>query len=704
MKSQKLAAILAVTVLGTCSMTFAENPIIRMNSIEVSAADVEATYIGSGYQLNYKTVDNNIEITNFTKTSSASSVSVVIPSKINGCSVTSIGAYAFSGKDISSVIIPDTVVSFGNYSFYNCSKLKTVTLSKNLSSEKSGGYLFYKSKNIEIVNVPENMADPSFVDHFNYYTNTVVQGSSVTSAYKLDYKISDHQIEITSFTKTTSASAVGVIIPSTINGYNVTSIGKFAFYCCDGISSIVMPDTVISLGDYSFSTCSNLKTVTLSRNLSSEKSGGYLFYNSTSIETVYVPENMIDQTFIDHFNYHLDTVIKGSVNNSQYRLDYEIPIKDRNATITKYNANANASDNVTVTIPDTILGRNVTKIATGAFSSSNVYQVIMSNNITTLESRSFNGCANLKKLTVSKNVSCAQSGGYLFTGCNNLTDITVPADMADREFISHFQYCIGGAKLIKPDVDAKVTQVYNNLKSKSANVNWNISGLSGNAKENAKYEVAKYIHSQLASNLIRYDASYSMPQTAYALVSGKGACAGMSRSYILLLLKSGFTKDDVQLISAPGHALVGIKLYNQWYFVECTNSNPESFAMTYQNEWYNGTPEGQYDGYIIPGTYSYYCDADGTRVVSQESEAYLAQCYKSNYNRGDVNMDGVTNSSDLSILNNYLNGGNSSINLVNADVNYDGKIDSNDYNSLNDIVSGKFTFADMIKKVYGRII
>lgn len=704
MKSQKLAAILAVTVLGTCSMTFAENPIIRMNSIEVSAADVEATYIGSGYQLNYKTVDNNIEITNFTKTSSASSVSVVIPSKINGCSVTSIGAYAFSGKDISSVIIPDTVVSLGNYSFYNCSKLKTVTLSKNLSSEKSGGYLFYKSKNIEIVNVPENMADPSFVDHFNYYTNTVVQGSSVTSAYKLDYKISDHQIEITSFTKTTSASAVGVIIPSTINGYNVTSIGKFAFYCCDGISSIVMPDTVISLGDYSFSTCSNLKTVTLSRNLSSEKSGGYLFYNSTSIETVYVPENMIDQTFIDHFNYHLDTVIKGSVNNSQYRLDYEIPIKDRNATITKYNANANASDNVTVTIPDTILGRNVTKIATGAFSSSNVYQVIMSNNITTLESWSFNGCANLKKLTVSKNVSCAQSGGYLFTGCNNITDITVPADMADREFISHFQYCIGGAKLIKPDVDAKVTQVYNNLKSKSANVNWNISGLSGNAKENAKYEVAKYIHSQLASNLIRYDASYSMPQTAYALVSGKGACAGMSRSYILLLLKSGFTKDDVQLISAPGHALVGIKLYNQWYFVECTNSNPESFAMTYQNEWYNGTPEGQYDGYIIPGTYSYYCDADGTRVVSQESEAYLAQCYKSNYNRGDVNMDGVTNSSDLSILNNYLNGGNSSINLVNADVNYDGKIDSNDYNSLNDIVSGKFTFADMIKKVYGRII
>ena len=135
MRSRKLAAILAVTVLGTCSMTFTESPIIKMNSIEVSAANVEGTYIGSGYQLNYKVLDHNIEITGFTKTSSASSVNVVIPNTINGYSVTSIGAYAFSGKDISSVIIPDTVISLGNYSFYNCSKLKTVTLSKNLSSE-----------------------------------------------------------------------------------------------------------------------------------------------------------------------------------------------------------------------------------------------------------------------------------------------------------------------------------------------------------------------------------------------------------------------------------------------------------------------------------------------------------------------------------------------------------------------------------------
>ena len=311
MKSKKLAAILTVTLLGTCSVAVPTNQLISISQIEVSAASTEGIYTGSGFTLNYTVSDSKIEITGFTKTSSASAVSVIIPSTINGYNVTSIGDFAFYCCDsISSVIIPDTVVSLGKYSFSTCSNLKTVTLSRNLSSAKSGGYLFFNSVNIETVNVPENMVDPSFIDHFSYHTNTVIKGTKYDSQYKLEYKIADHQIEITGFTKTSSASTVGVTIPSTINGYNVTSIGDFAFYCCDSISSVIIPDTVVSLGKYSFSTCSNLKTVTLSRNLSSAKSGGYLFFNSVNIETVYVPENMVDPTFIDHFNYHSNITFK----------------------------------------------------------------------------------------------------------------------------------------------------------------------------------------------------------------------------------------------------------------------------------------------------------------------------------------------------------------------------------------------------------
>ena len=158
MKSQKLAAILAVTVLGTCSMTFAENPIIRMNSIEVSAADVEATYIGSGYQLNYKTVDNNIEITNFTKTSSASSVSVVIPSKINGCSVTSIGAYAFNSLwGITEIEIPASVESLAQGSFQWCGIVEKITFAPGSHLKEIAGGAFYQCEKVKQIVLPDSI-------------------------------------------------------------------------------------------------------------------------------------------------------------------------------------------------------------------------------------------------------------------------------------------------------------------------------------------------------------------------------------------------------------------------------------------------------------------------------------------------------------------------------------------------------------------
>ena len=42
-------------------------------------------------------------------------------------------------------------------------------------------------------------------------------------------------------------------IPSQIGGYRVTSIGDCAFEWCDGLTSVVIPDSVTSIGDYAFS-------------------------------------------------------------------------------------------------------------------------------------------------------------------------------------------------------------------------------------------------------------------------------------------------------------------------------------------------------------------------------------------------------------------------------------------------------------------
>ena len=58
-----------------------------------------------------------------------------------------------------------------------------------------------------------------------------------------------------------------VTIPSkvTYNGtqYNVTGIGKDAFYDCSGLTSVTIPNSVTSIGQEAFSYCSHLTSVTI---------------------------------------------------------------------------------------------------------------------------------------------------------------------------------------------------------------------------------------------------------------------------------------------------------------------------------------------------------------------------------------------------------------------------------------------------------
>lgn len=529
----------------------------------------------------------------------------------------------------------------------------------------------------------------------NVFNSTAIVASAATPASSFNYSVSGNNATITGY----KGTATAVEIPEYINGKKVTKIGNNAF-ANKSIKSVIIPDSVTSLGSYSFYNCKDLKKVTLSKNLVSSYSGGYLFYLSPVTEVV-VNGNMSDPAFVDHFNYHTDAVVTGTIDG----LKYSMPINTKKVTITGYSGNGGV-----VSIPDYILGKPVTTIGESAFNGNkNITEIKFGNNVESLQSYSFNNCTALKTITLGANISTKASGGYLFNGCDALKTINVPYEMKDKDFVFHFKYLDCFAQFIRTETDMRLETVLNELKSDNPSLNWNIRGLQGAERERAKYEVARYIHSRLGNDnksdnsvYIHYQKS-AEDNLPYCLVSGTGTCAGMSSAYALLLLQAGFELNEVDLIGTPGHQLAGIKLFDQWYLVECTNNDPSSFAMHHTTDgWYkpgttNGVVKIESRDQIYRATGPLYTNYGTAVNVNADTQAYIANKYgranggnapyADEYARGDINMDNSIDAFDITSLRRYFNGTfDSGINLANCDFNHDGKIDTTDLRDLQDFV------------------
>ena len=126
---RKLCAIsLSALMVGGAGL--AEVGSFAFASLSVSAAETtEATPESSFvYAVNE---DDTISITRF----NGSETDVVIPSTIDGKSVTSIGSYAFSEcTSLTSVTIPDSVTSIGTWAFSDCTSLTSVTIPDSVTS------------------------------------------------------------------------------------------------------------------------------------------------------------------------------------------------------------------------------------------------------------------------------------------------------------------------------------------------------------------------------------------------------------------------------------------------------------------------------------------------------------------------------------------------------------------------------------------
>ena len=203
--------------------------------------------------------------------------SVTIPD-----SVTSIGDGAFElCTSLTSVTIPNSVTSIGNWTFSSCDSLTNVTIGSSVTS--IGDSAFYDCNGLSDVyynGTADEWEAITIGSNNDPLLNATIHYNSVSSNI-FSYTIADGEATITDCDESVSGA---VTIPSTIEGYPVTSIGNSAFSICYSLTNVTIPDSVTNIGDGAFFGCTSLTSVTIPNSVTSIGNGAFwACYNLTNI-------------------------------------------------------------------------------------------------------------------------------------------------------------------------------------------------------------------------------------------------------------------------------------------------------------------------------------------------------------------------------------------------------------------------------------
>lgn len=256
--------------------------------------------------------------------------------------------------------IPNSVTSIKHHAFSNCVSLTTVLIGSSVNS--IGDYVFSSCEKLQVIYVSDDNETYSSKDGVLFdkaLTKLIVCPAGKKGVYT---------------------------IPNT-----VTSIEDWAFESCSGLTSVVIPNSVTTIGHNAFEDCTGLTSMTLPNSVTSML--GCTFLNCTGLRSVTLSESLT-------------------------RI---------------YGANFDGCTSLTsIEIPD-----KVTSIGDDAFNGCpSLTSVIIPNSVTSIGQRAFASCSGLTSVVIGEAVT---SIGYAaFVECPNLNSVTIFAKKPPTCTNNHF--------------------------------------------------------------------------------------------------------------------------------------------------------------------------------------------------------------------------------------------------------------------------
>ena len=227
-------------------------------------------------------------------------------------------------------------------------------------------------------------------------------------------------------------------------GDGITGIGDYAFSGCTNLTSVTIPGNVTSIEDYAFSSCKSLEELTIPEGV---KKLGAKIIADTYIEKIKVPSTVTQCS--STYSNSLDW---GSLAGDEVLT--EVEFAEGMTKIPAYICE-NASSMEKVVIPSTVtdigwsafygctslkgvsLPDGLTKIDNYAFDRCKSFtDVRVPKSVTSIGEYAFENCTSLKSAVIeanSKKLFETTIGKYAFSGCTNLTSVTIPGNVTSIE-------------------------------------------------------------------------------------------------------------------------------------------------------------------------------------------------------------------------------------------------------------------------------